>query len=348
MAEANQDEITLRDIVLSVQGALRYLKTKWLFLLLAGLLGSVLGYLHAKFKPLTHTATLVFAFSESPDAKSSLSGIASQFGVNLGGGGEGAFQGDNLLELMKSRTLVEKALMQQAEVGGKTDFLVNHIIRHEYKRGETKEERQHDVLFKDSNRFFLGDSFLGVYHRAILENNQLAVSKKDDELAFVEVSFTSQNDTVSKVFVEGLVYQATELYRELKMKRFSSTVQLLDKKIDSVEVELRKSMYSVAAQEDQGSLYIRSTPQVGQVRSQYKAQVLGTMHAELVKNAELQKTLMAQQEPLFEIIDRPVYPLETKRLSRLLALVLGGFGGVFVLMLILLGKRGYSNMMWKG
>ena len=111
MTEANQDEITLRDIVLSVQGAMRYLKTKWLFLLLAGVLGSGLGYWYAKNKPTTHTATLVFAFSESPDAKSSLSGIASQFGVNLGGGGEGAFQGDNLLELMKSRTLVEKALM---------------------------------------------------------------------------------------------------------------------------------------------------------------------------------------------------------------------------------------------
>jgi len=345
MAETNQDEITLRDIVISVQGALRYLKTRWLFLLLAGVLGSLLGYLYAKYKPITHTATLVFAFSESQDTKSNLMGIASQFGVNLGGGGEGAFQGDNLLELMKSRTLVEKALMQQAEVGGKTDFLVNHIIRHEYKTGETKEERQHDVLFKDSNRFFLGDSFLGVYHRAILKENQLVVSKKDDELAFVEVSFTSQNDTVSKVFVEGLVNQATELYRELKMKRFSSTVQLLDKKIDSVEVELRKSMYSVAAQEDQGSLYIRSTPQVGQVRSQYKAQVLGTMHAELVKNAELQKTLMAQQEPLFEIIDRPVYPLETKRPSRLVAVFVGCVCMVVLLSMVLIGVREYFRLM---
>jgi uncharacterized protein involved in exopolysaccharide biosynthesis len=122
-------------------------------------------------------------------------------------------------------------------------------------------------------------------------------------------------------------------------------LSVLNQKIDSVETEMGKAMISGAQDIDRGSLYIRSAPKVNQVRNQLQAQILGTMHAELIKNAELQKTLMAQQEPLFEIIDRPIYPLEKNKTSRLLSLVFGGVVGVFLGVVALLGKRGFTNMM---
>ena len=53
--------------------------------------------------PPTYTATLTFALEEGESGGGSLSGLASQFGYNIGGG---AFTGDNLLELMKSRRLI--------------------------------------------------------------------------------------------------------------------------------------------------------------------------------------------------------------------------------------------------
>ena len=57
--------------------------------------------------PPTYTATLTFALEEGESGGGgSLSGLASQFGYNIGGSGGGAFTGDNLLELMKSRRLI--------------------------------------------------------------------------------------------------------------------------------------------------------------------------------------------------------------------------------------------------
>ena len=56
--------------------------------------------------PPTYTATLTFALEEGESGDGSLSGLASQFGYNIGGSGGGAFSGDNLLELMKSRRLI--------------------------------------------------------------------------------------------------------------------------------------------------------------------------------------------------------------------------------------------------
>jgi len=56
--------------------------------------------------PPTYTATLTFALEEGESGGGSLSGLASQFGYNIGGSGGGAFTGYNLLELMKSRRLI--------------------------------------------------------------------------------------------------------------------------------------------------------------------------------------------------------------------------------------------------
>jgi len=343
--EERDDEISLRDIVLWVRAQYKTLKSKWYLILIASLLGGGIGFCNAYFSPVEYTAKLTFAFSEGQTTRSNLSGIASQFGFNLGDGGEGAFQGENLLELMKSRTLVENTLMQEVVVGGKEDLLVNHIITHEFNHSETNEDRRHDVWFLDTNRFFLGDSFLGVYHNHLLENNRLSISMKDDELSFVDVSFTSQNDTISKLFVEGLVDQATQLYKNIKLRRSEEAIAVLNQKIDSVEVEMAKSMVGGAQELDRGTLYIRNTPKVSQVRNQLQTQILGTMHAELVKNAELQKTIMAQQTPLFELVDLPKFPIEKKKASELKGLFFGGILAGFLISLWIVGRGAFREMM---
>ena len=46
-------------------------------------------------------------------------GLASQFGFDLGGNGGGVFSGDNLLELMKSRSIIEKVLLTTVHIKGK-------------------------------------------------------------------------------------------------------------------------------------------------------------------------------------------------------------------------------------
>ncbi len=323
--EQHEDEITLKDIVLALKRTKKQLVAKWGLLLICGLLGGAAGYTYQWYQKTTYTAKLTFAFSESQDSKGKLSGLASQFGVNLGGGGAGFFQGDNLVELMKSRNLVEKTLYEQVEISGKRDFLVNHIIAREFERSEDPEDKTHDVWFKDSTRFYVGDSFLGVYHKAILNSNRLVLSKKEDELAFVDVSFTAQNDTIAKVFADHLVNNATAYYSELKMRRFNSSMALLNHKIDSVGQEMQKNLSAAANQQDQSSLLIRSAPRVSQLTKQKEAELQAIIYAELIKSRELQKAQKLNDQPLVEVIDQPIFPLEKKKPSKLMGLLAGGF-----------------------
>ena len=76
-----------------------------------------------------------------------------------------------------------------------------------------------------------------------------------------------------------------------------------------------------------------------------EVQLLSTMYGEIVKNLELSKTMSAYNEPLIQIIDRPRFPLEKKKSSKLLSMVMGGFLGFFVTALWLLGKRFFNGIM---
>ena len=86
----------------------------------------------AWFKKPVYKAELSFALQDDKSSGggfSSALGLASQFGIDLGGGRAGGeFSGNNLLELMKSRSMVEKTLLTTVNVKGKTETLADLYI----------------------------------------------------------------------------------------------------------------------------------------------------------------------------------------------------------------------------
>jgi hypothetical protein len=55
-----RDEITLKEIILNLQEWWRYLLSKWLIILLFGILGGILGYFYANSKALNYVAATTF------------------------------------------------------------------------------------------------------------------------------------------------------------------------------------------------------------------------------------------------------------------------------------------------
>ena len=123
------DEISLKEIFLKIGEWYRYLLSKWLIILLFGLLGGALGLTYAWFKKPIYTATTTFVLEEDKTGgMGSLAGLASMVGLNLGGGGGGIFQGENILELYKSRNMIEKTLLSKVVIKGKQTLLIDRYI----------------------------------------------------------------------------------------------------------------------------------------------------------------------------------------------------------------------------
>ena len=110
----HNDEISLKELVLKIKEWYQFLLTKLRLIILAGIIGGLIGFTYAYFQKPTYKAVLTFAMEEEKSGGGGLGGalgLASQFGIDLGSSGGGAFSGANLIELMKSRKLVEKTLL---------------------------------------------------------------------------------------------------------------------------------------------------------------------------------------------------------------------------------------------
>jgi uncharacterized protein involved in exopolysaccharide biosynthesis len=76
-----------------------------------------------------------------------------------------------------------------------------------------------------------------------------------------------------------------------------------------------------------------------------KAQMLGTIYAEVIKNLELSKTMAAHNEPLIQVIDSPRFPLEKEESSLIIMLLIGLIGGLFISGGYLIAGELYKDIM---
>lgn len=350
-AAPRKDEITLKDLILTLQGWWRYLLSKWLIILLAGLLGAGLGVLYALSQKPAYVARLTFVMEDSKsNPLGAYAGLASQFGIDLsGGGGSGVFTGDNLMEFLRSRLMVEKTLLSPVAINGKKMSLAEaYIDIYELRKRWEKNKELQSISFPvyaDRKTFsLLQDSTLNGLYQGIVKKN-LEISKPDKKLSFIMVKCTSADQVFSKVFTERLVREAIDFYVQTRTKRSKANVDLLQGKADSLETLLNKKTFSAAAASD---LNLNPARQVATVQTQVVSRdkmMLQTVYAEVIKNLELSRMTMAQETPVIQIVDAPILPLEKVKFGKLKGLIIGGLLLGFLVTAALLARRVYRTIM---
>ena len=330
------DEITMTDIWIKVQEWWSYLWKRKTWIVVISFLFAVLGFIKPLVTQPKYAASLTFALEQGNKA-GGLSSLASQFGMSLGADGAG-LAGDNLLNLMKSRRIVEEVLLSPVYVNGDSVLLIDQYVG---TWPDLKESWDSLGIYPMTDRACCGnaqDSALGEVVFTINEK-MLGVSKIDKEQSFVTVSYTGHDEVFAGHFVELIAQKATEFYIASKMANSHANIAKLEQRVDSVSAELQAAMVGYASSQDQNSFTVQSTAKVPSVQKQMKVTMLTTLYGELVKNLELSKTMAAREEPLITVIDRPHYPLRVRE-SKLKSAAIGGVLGVF-LTLVFLGARAF-------
>ncbi len=128
----NNDEISLKELLEKGKEWYHYILSQWKLIVLAGFIGAILGLTYSFTKKPIYTATLSFALEDekSGGGLGGALGLASSFGIDLGGGGGSIFTGSNLTELFKSRAMVEKTLLSTVtDIDGKPITLAELYIQ---------------------------------------------------------------------------------------------------------------------------------------------------------------------------------------------------------------------------
>lgn len=323
---AVNDEISLKELISKIGKGFRYLITKWYILGIVGFIGCVSGYLYAWSKKPIYKATTTFVLEDGRNSGSQYSGLAALAGISMGGAGGGLFMGDNLLELYKSRTMLQKTLLSYGLFDGKKDLLINRYIKiNKLRESWVKNKKLKNLNFQiPYNQYTRAHDSIMTAIIGNINKSYLTVSKPDKKLGIIDVDVKSPDEQFSKNFNDRVVENVNQFYIETKTKKQLSNIRILQRQADSVRAVLNVSIGGTASALDANpnanpALQILRVPSQ---RRQIDVQSNSAIYAEIVKNLEMAKLTARQDAPLIQVVDVPLYPLSVQRSSKLVWMIM--------------------------
>lgn len=350
--QIDNEEISLKELIQKFQKWLQYLKTQWKLIFVITALGAIISFVYASFQKPTYQATTTFVLEEDKGSGGlgGAMGLASSFGFDLGGGVGGLFTNSNIIELMMSRFVVEKTLLNSVQLGNKEISLADYYIEvNELRDTWSNKPTIANVGFPanaDRTKFtLLQDSILNEISKELIKEN-LTILQKDKKVSIISMTVKTRNELFSKFFCEQLLKETSDFYIETKSKKARFNVEVLQRQADSIRAELNAAITGVAAASDNvynlnPAFNVKSTPSK---RKQVDVQANTAILTQLVAQLELSKVSLRKETPLVQIIDRPILPLEKEKLGRVKSFLIGGFLAGFLTILYLLFVRLYKKL----
>lgn len=329
--EQYNDEIQLKDILIKLSEYKTYLLKKKFTIIGFSFLFFIIGIFNSIYTETRYNAELTFVVEGEKGVGSlgAMSGIASQFGFDVGSGSSATFSQSNILELLKSRGVIVSALMQSSKLNGKEDLLIEHYLElNKIKESWLQNEDFEGVSFHVS-KSIVHDSISGAVWASIIEN-KLIVELESDDANIINLSYSSLDDEFAKSFVETLINEMSKMYISHQTAQANNTLDFLQNRADSVFSELELAEEDFARIKDINQRIVKATGRLKELQLMRRVEVLNAMYLEIVKNLELSKITLLNQTPIINIIDKPVLPLEEDKISKTLAGLLGGFLGGFL------------------
>ena len=304
-------------------------KQRFKLLFLVGCFGAGLGLSYSLIKHTKYRSEITFLVEESKASAGLLSSLGSQIGIDVSsmtGGGNSVISGDNMLELLKSKSMMQECLLTPFQNDS------NYVLADRYadvyqlrKKWANDDKVGKEVFFTDKKiNARLRDSLLNTIIKRI-QQKEFSVAKPDKKLGFFKVSVASNDELFSAYLSERIINIATSFYVNNKIGRLKNNVARLEHRTDSIGKLLNQRTYSAV---NDARLMLNLNPadvnaQGSAEISQRDKMVLTTIFAELTKNLEISKTALVQETPTIQITDKPIFPLEKDELKWYEGLAIG-------------------------
>lgn len=341
--QVKKEEITFKEVFTKVNQWFQLLKSKWKSLLIFIILGGLAGYGFFLISQTRYRAEVTFVLNSDKGKMGAYSGLAAQFGLNMGGMSSGVFSEDNnIMALMRSRSMGVRTLLTPFDNSGKTladrylDFMG---LRKQWKSNKLLADINFSNYKESTSR--VHDSVLTFIHKWILVKN-LIVGKPDTKSDIISITTETTDELFSKLFSERLLEIVSSYYVETQTKKAQENVLILNHQVDSVRSLLNSALAGVAVSSDANP---NMNPAFQRLRVPSQRRMIDVEMSkgileELVQNLEVAKVTLRRETPLVQIIDSPVLPLESTKIKPRRAIVYGAFIGL-VLMVVIITVRAF-------
>lgn len=307
---------------------------KWWLILILGMGAGILGYFYAKRQKVVYKSKLTFALDQGQggDISGALS-LAGQFGISLGGG-QDVFAGDNILEIMKSRRMIEGTLLAIDTFNNQPITFIEYFLQ----QNQQPKSKKREIFFpvgQDRKAFnYKQDSVLFQVYQQFL-NGFITADKPDKKYNIYEVNVINPSEQFVKNFTEKIVTETNKFYTEISTKKNKETLEILENRVAAMKGNVNNSISSRAQIQDVNLNPAFSSAQVPVLKQQANIQVYSGAYAEMFKNLEVARYQYLKQIPLMQIIDDANYPMQKVKTSKLKMAILFSAIAVFITILTL-------------
>ncbi|MEI8074777.1 MAG: Wzz/FepE/Etk N-terminal domain-containing protein [Bacteroidota bacterium] len=335
--------LNMSDLINEVLGFVKALLASWKLALLLIIVCCFVATAYYFFQKPKYEGSASFILEEKGSSMGGgLSGLASQFGVDIGSlsGSAGLFAGDNILDIMKSRTIIEKVLLSKVDstqAANKNTLADLYLDFNQLKKKWASRADLANLSFANvvpgTATTRLQDSVLFQIYQQLTKKN-ITVERLNKKGSIIEVATTTANEVFSKLFSERLVTETMKMYIDIKTSTAAKNIQRLERRSDSLMVVLNsKSFKSASLQVLDANIAYKSAAVPVEVTQRDKT-VTYALYSEVMKNLEASRMALAGQTPIINLLDNSKYPLEDQRKPLSLLLFAGvalGLAAFFVI-----------------
>jgi hypothetical protein len=344
-----KNNVLLIELIQFIQVVIKYLLTRWFVILLISITGGIIGFYFALYQKPIYISKYSFILNENEGGTSlNLSSLAGIAGISGLGGSSNNVNEDKLLYLANSRLIIGESLLDNYEINGKKGSLVNHFIDiYELQKRFISDTSLINFQYFKSTQLekldYQENKVMDLIIKMIIDSKFLTIDTKKktgiviQSAGIIAMDYKSIDEEFSKYFIESLFNNLSNYYTNKSIQRQFKNYLLIQNRADSLKDVLYEKETNGANIYDRNIKIIKMAGRVDLERNKREIQILSLMYSEVLKNLEIAKFNLDNQTPFFQSVDKPTFPLEIKKKSKLILAIIGFvlLGGLFSLIIII-------------
>lgn len=365
---SNQEEyISLKDIFLKIGEYFTYVKSKWVWMLIVGVIIGLLMAFKTSLEPTTYSENLTFMMDESKTGDVNIPGLDA-----LGGlfGGKKKNSLGKILQLFESKRIIHNTLFDTVVINGKSDYIANHYLDLYTVAGLVKNYKglggltykqqwakslMNDIDFKfqdsDVDNFSPKENlYLRIIYEAVSGNEALGMdpqltSELDEGTGIMKLSMKSEYEDLTLSILNNIYLKLSNFFIDKSIEKETKTYNLMKEKRDSVFQALTSAEYSLADFKDSNRKLVTVKGYLRQIQLERQASILGGMYSGVVRQMDATEFALKNKTPVVQVIDLPRRPISPAKPSWMSSLILGGMMGVVLTVFYFVMRKLFIEIM---
>lgn len=355
----SEGQLSTRELLESTFRFFRLIGTNWRLWTAALLLGAILSLLKDSFteKKMTYRATILFNLElGGGNGASQLGGLASAFG--LGGGNTASsgelFTSQNFPTIVRSRAVMERALMKTVVVDGDSLLMINYIkdssdiktnewggdlfhapfqkaIDYKFKKKEIKDFTQ------------LENKIIYSIFDKVREATEISNLKTTNSIMVLTSLMT--NERMVQKWVEVVLETTEEFYVEMKTAKTRELLRTQGEELAKIENQLYSSDNKLSRINFQSPIVVDPRGKMIEAQVSRKSGFLTTQYVNLLNSIEGLNRVLLEQTPIFTIMEETRLPLENQYTQTGLGLKISSFAFMFLAIVAIILVDLYKRIM---